>query len=95
MICKGKQAGIGYVDYIFYPYNKSDDGIIIELKVDDSPETALNQIKDKKYALKFCRKIGEKPKTMGRIILVGIGYYKKDKNHRCKIEIIESCNDIL
>ncbi|MCD7814407.1 MAG: ATP-binding protein [Lachnospiraceae bacterium] len=81
------QAGIGYVDYIFYPHNRVDDGIIIELKVDDSPETALQQIKDKKYALKFQGKIGEEPKTTGRIILVGIGYYREDKVHRCRIEI--------
>lgn len=84
------QAGIGYVDYIFYPHNRSDDGIIIELKVDDSPETALQQIKDKDYALKFKGKVGEQPKTTGRIILVGIGYYKKDKVHRCRIEILDS-----
>lgn len=82
------QAGIGYVDYIFYPYNRADDGIIIELKVDDTPETALKQIKDKNYAMKFQGKLGELPKTTGRIILVGIGYYKKDKVHRCKIEIL-------
>ncbi|MCD7955326.1 MAG: ATP-binding protein [Lachnospiraceae bacterium] len=82
------QAGIGYVDYIFYPHNRMDDGIIIELKVDDSPETALKQIKDKNYALKFQGKIGEQPKTTGRIILVGIGYYRKDKVHRCKIEVL-------
>ncbi|MCD7814163.1 MAG: ATP-binding protein [Lachnospiraceae bacterium] len=82
------QAGIGYVDYIFYPHNRSDDGIIIELKVDDSPETALKQIKDKNYALKFQGKLGEQPKTTGRIILVGIGYCRKDKVHRCKIEIL-------
>ncbi len=82
------QAGTGYVDYIFYPHNRADDGIIIELKVDDSPETALQQIKDKKYALKFQGKIGEQPKTTGRIILVGIGYYRKDKVHRCRIEVL-------
>ncbi len=82
------QAGIGYVDYIFYPYNRSDDGIIIELKVDASPETALKQIKEKNYALKFQGKLGEQKKTTGRIILVGIGYYRKDKTHRCRIEVI-------
>ncbi|MCD8054918.1 MAG: PD-(D/E)XK nuclease domain-containing protein [Lachnospiraceae bacterium] len=82
------QAGIGYVDYIFYPRNHSDDGIIVELKVDDSPETALKQIKEKQYALKFQGKIGEAPKTTGRIILVGIGYRRKDKVHRCRIEVL-------
>ncbi len=83
------QAGIGYVDYIFYPYNRSDDGIILELKCDSSPEKALQQIKDKKYAQKFKGKLGESPKTTGRIIAVGIGYSKKSKTHRCKIEILK------
>ncbi|MCD8105894.1 MAG: ATP-binding protein [Lachnospiraceae bacterium] len=82
------QAGIGYVDYIFYPYNKNEDGIIIELKVDDTAENAIKQIKDKKYALKFKGKLGEKPKTNGRILAVGIGYRKKDKVHHCKIEVL-------
>ncbi len=82
------QAGEGYVDYIFYPYNRNDDGIIIELKVDDSPETALAQIKRKRYAMKFQGKIGEMPKTTGRIILVGIGYYKENKVHKCRIECL-------
>ncbi|MCD8118880.1 MAG: ATP-binding protein [Lachnospiraceae bacterium] len=81
-------AGVEYVDYIFYPYNRSDDGIILELKVDDSPETALRQIRDKKYAQKFQGKLGEQPKTIGRILGVGIGYYKKDKVHRCLIEVL-------
>ncbi len=82
------QAGTGYVDYIFYPYQRADDGIIIELKVDDSPENALKQIKEKNYALKFQGKLGEEKRTTGWIILVGIGYYRKDKVHRCRIEII-------
>ncbi|MCC8082210.1 MAG: ATP-binding protein [Lachnospiraceae bacterium] len=88
------QAGIGYVDYIFYPHNRSDDGIIIELKVDDSPETALKQIKDKNYALRFRGKLGEQPGTTGRIILVGIGYDRKDKMHRCRIEVLDSIRDV-
>ncbi|MCD8347640.1 MAG: ATP-binding protein, partial [Lachnospiraceae bacterium] len=82
------QAGIGYVDYIFYPYNKNDDGIIIELKVNDSAENAIKQIKDKKYALRFKGKLGGKPKTTGRILAVGIGYKKKNKVHHCVIETL-------
>ncbi|MCD8119572.1 MAG: ATP-binding protein [Lachnospiraceae bacterium] len=82
------QAGTGYVDYIFYPYNRADDGIILELKCDDSPENALKQIRNKKYAMKFQGKLGEESKTTGRILAVGIGYYRKDKVHRCKIEVM-------
>ncbi len=84
------QAGIGYADYIFYPYNKVDDGIIIELKVDDTPENALKQIKEKNYALKFSGKMGEQPKTTEKIILVGIAYHREDKKHECRIEVLES-----
>lgn len=43
----------------------------------------------KDYVLRFQGKIGEQPKTAGRIILVGIGYYRKDKVHRCRIEMLE------
>ncbi len=82
------KGGIGYVDFIFYPYNLLDDGIILELKVDDTPENALKQIKDRKYALRFEGKLGEVPHYRGRIIGVGIAYSKKTKKHSCKIEVL-------
>ena len=80
------KAGIGYVDFIFYPLNKSDDGIILELKVDDTPENAVQQIKEKKYALKFSGKMGEIPEYTGGVLAVGIAYDKKTKKHRCIVE---------
>ncbi len=82
------KAGKGYVDFIFYPERQEDDGLILELKVDDSPEAAIQQFKDKNYALKFHGKMAEKKRHTGRILLVGIGYDKKKKNHHCKIEIV-------
>ncbi|MCD8325966.1 MAG: ATP-binding protein [Lachnospiraceae bacterium] len=84
------KAGQGYVDFIFYPEKQGDDGIILELKVDDTPESAIQQIKDRKYTLKFQGKMAEKKRHTGRILMVGIGYSKKDKKHHCKIEILES-----
>lgn len=55
------KAGIGYVDFIFYPEtDKMADGIILELKVDHTADEALQQIKNKKYALKFEGKLGER-----------------------------------
>ena len=43
------KGGIGYVDFIFYPMtNQNDDCIILELKVDDTAEHAIQQIKEKK-----------------------------------------------
>ncbi len=62
--------------------------MILELKVDDTPEKAIDQIKEKKYDLQFRGKTGEKPLYTGRILLVGIGYEKAAKKHRCKIEIL-------
>lgn len=83
------KAGKGYVDFIFYPEtDKSADCIILELKVDHSPEDAIQQIKDRNYALKFKGRSGEKPKYTGRILAVGISYDKNLKNHECKIEVI-------
>lgn len=81
------KAGIGYVDFIFYPEtDKSADGIILELKIDHTPEEAIQQIKDRKYALNFHGKLGEVSQYTGRILAVGIAYDKKEKIHCCKVE---------
>lgn len=82
------KAGEGYVDFIFYPNCKSDDGIILELKIDSSPEEAILQIKEKKYFLRFLGKLGETPRCTGRILLAGISYNKKTKEHSCKVEVL-------
>ena len=39
------------MDFIFYPYDRTTDGVILELKVDKTPEYAISQIKEKQYAL--------------------------------------------
>lgn len=83
------KAGEGYTDFIFYPEKAGDDGIILELKVDDTPEAAIAQIKDRKYMLKFQGKMAERKRHTGRVLLVGIGYEKKKKVHRCKIEVVQ------
>ena len=83
------KAGVGYVDFIFYPeMNKQADGIILELKAGHTAEEALQQIKDRKYALKFEGHLGEKIKYTGRILGVGIAYDKNTKVHECKIEVL-------
>ena len=83
-----EKAGKGFVDFIFYPVRRNNDCLILELKVDDTPERAIQQIKDKKYAYRFQGKLGENPKYTGRILAVGISYQKKTKEHRCKIEVL-------
>ena len=83
------KAGIGYVDFIFYPeIDQKADGIILELKVDHTAEAAIQQIKEKKYLTKFQGKLGQKPRYTGRILGVGIAYYKDTKKHECKIEVL-------
>ncbi len=80
------KAGVGYVDFIFYPQFRGNDAIILELKVDSTPQKAIQQIKNKNYALRFKGKLGEKPKITGRVLAVGISYSRKTKKHSCKIE---------
>ena len=82
------KAGIGFVDFIFYPMKKDDDCIIIELKVDHTAQEAIQQIKERGYALRFQGRLGEKPEYTGRILGVGIAYHKEDKKHSCKIEVL-------
>ncbi len=80
------KAGTGFVDFIFYPYNKEEyPGIILELKIDSTPQEAIAQINDKKYELRLKGKLGEK--GLEQIVKVGISYNKKTKSHQCKVEI--------
>lgn len=83
------KAGIGYVDFIFYPEaDRGADCIILELKVGHTPEEAIRQIRDRKYVLKFEGKLGEKPRFTGRILGVGIAYDRDTKIHSCRVEIL-------
>jgi len=82
------KAGIGYVDFIFYPNRPGDDCIILELKVDHTPDEAIQQIKDREYALRFKGKLCETSRYTGRILAVGIGYDKDTKKHECKVEVL-------
>ncbi len=71
---------------VFIPRKKTDmPAIVVELKYNKSPDTAIEQIKNKEYVQ--CLK-----GYTGDIILVGISYENNDsgkdgyKKHRCKIE---------
>lgn len=83
------KAGKGFVDFIFYPERKNGDCIILELKVDSTPEKAIAQIKDKGYALRFKGKMGESPKFTGRVLAVGISYSRETKEHCCRVEVLK------
>jgi hypothetical protein len=73
-------AGKGRADIIFYPKNFSNKpAMVVELKWDQSADSAIRQIREKQYteALK---------KYTGEILLVGITYDKQTKKHQCVIE---------
>lgn len=80
------KAGKGYVDFIFYPARYDQDCIILELKMNYTPEEAIAQIKEKEYALRFKGKTAAQDKYTGRILAVGISYNKETKEHSCKVE---------
>ena len=83
------KAGKGFVDFIFYPLRRNDPCMILELKVDHTPEEAIHQFKEKKYISRFSVKLGELPQYTGRILAVGIGYKKKTKQHLCAVEELQ------
>ncbi len=77
-------TGKGFADIVLIP--RADSGgkpaIVIELKYDKDADTAIKQIKEKRYAGKL--------KGYGNeVLLVGINYDKDTKKHECVIEAIE------
>lgn len=48
-----EKTGKGYADFTFYPRRKNDIAFIVELKKDEVPEVAINQIREKEYIQKF------------------------------------------
>lgn len=84
------KTGKGFADFVFYPKHKNGDCIILELKIDSTPEEAIAQIKNKNYALCFEGKLGEEAQYTGRILAVGISYNKKTKEHSCRIDVLKN-----
>ena len=82
-IYREMKGGYGFADMVFIPKKKVDmPALVIELKYDKDAETALDQIKSKKYteSLKSYK---------GEILLVGINYNRQTKKHECIIEKIK------
>lgn len=75
-------AGKGYADVIFIPFEDDMPALIVELKRNGSTESALNQIKDKKYFMSL-------EHYKGNLLFVGINYDEKTKTHTCRIEKFE------
>ena len=75
-------TGKGYADLVMIPRrNVSKPALVIELKFNNTADTAIDQIKRKQYPAKIAEYTGD-------ILLVGINYDKEAKKHTCKIERI-------
>ena len=74
-------SGKGFADLVFIPKKQfmEKPALIVELKWDKNAKSAIKQIKDKKYF----EKLGE---YQDNLLLVGINYDKKTKEHNCLIE---------
>ena len=74
-------TGNGVADVVLVPLYPNWPAIIIELKRNSSPESALNQIREKKYSARL-------NDYNGRLLFVGINYDEK-KKHTCEIVEVE------
>ena len=81
-IVREEKAGKGFADFIFYPHKITDPAFIIELKVNKTPQDAIDQIFDKKYTDKLKDYQGVK-------LAIGISYDTKTKDHDILIKDIE------
>ena len=78
-------TGRGFADFVFIPkpeYVSSYPALVVELKWNKNVKTALQQIKEKQYPDSVLDYTGD-------ILLVGINYDKKTKEHQCLIEKYE------
>ena len=77
-------AGKGYADFVFIPRANAGfrPAMVVELKYDQSADTAIKQIKEKRYQ-------GALSGYGDTILLVGVNYApdgKEKKHHTCRIE---------
>lgn len=77
-------TGKGYADLVYLPkkYFTDKPAMIVELKWNQDVQGAIAQIKKKNYTKAL-------EDYHGKILLVGISYDKKTREHQCKIEEIE------
>ena len=81
MMVRELPAGKGFADLVLLPRPScKQPAVVLELKYNQSAETAITQIHNKRYpdALKS---------YTGDVVLVGINYDKQSKQHDCRIEI--------
>lgn len=73
-------TGKGFADLVLIPRKQVDSpALVIELKYNQDADTAIDQIKRKEYPAKVAE-------YSDNLLLVGICYNPKTKNHECHIE---------
>ena len=75
-------TGRGFADFVYMPkpeYRNDYPAMVIELKWNQTAQTALHQIRDKKYPSSISD-------YTGNILLVAINYDKNTKKHQCLME---------
>ena len=79
-IIREMPAGKGFADFVFLPRANAGNrpAMIVELKYNQSADTVIRQIKEKRYQ-------GALSGYESKILLVGISY-DSEKYHTCSIE---------
>ena len=75
-------TGRGFADFVYIPkleYKDYFPALLVELKWNHNVQSALDQIKEKVYPQSI-------QEYTDNLLLVGITYDSKTKEHRCKIE---------
>ena len=75
-------TGKGFADVVYVPVHQDKPALIIELKHNKTAESAIGQIKEKKYFDSLSRYSGD-------MLFVGINYDEDEKTHECRIERFE------
>ena len=78
-IIKEMPTGLGFADIGFIPLNPADPAMVVELKYNKDADSAIKQIKKKKYPAGF-------ENYLDNLLLVGVNYDKNTKVHECVIE---------
>ena len=78
-IVKEMTTGKGFADVVFIPFVPDHPAMIIELKRNGSTESAIKQIREKRYFDSLSAYSGD-------LLFVGVNYDEDTKTHECRIE---------
>jgi hypothetical protein len=81
-VCADRSGNGEFADVVFIPFKDDRPAMVIELKRNSCTESAIDQIRDKKYFDSLSH-------YQGNLLFVGINYDEKEKTHTCQIERFE------